>query len=614
MALTKRVRRVEFAILGPLEVMVDGRPADIGGIRQRALLAVLLIRANEVVPTDRIIEEVWGDDPPPTAAKMVQIFVSRLRMSLGEGAANNTYLITRPPGYLLAVPEAGLDLARFRTLVGEARSIMAQDPGTAAATLRAALSLWRGAPLSDLALEPFAQLAIPRLEELRLAAVEDRIDADLAIGRGGDLVAELRDLIAEYPLRERFQVQLMRALYRAGRQAEALDVYTRARAGLARELGIEPGPELQRVQGAILRQESWLDPPVNRQAAGPARPEGNDGVPTESVIVRPAATSVEVRRRRSVLVAAALVGVAGLSLAFALSRPSPPTETSTIRPTANSVAIVDPSTDALVADVSVGAAPGPIAAADGSIWIGNVEDHTLTRIDVPSLKVVKTFGLSSAPTALSATKGIVWIGNGFAGTLSRVLIAYDQLSAPFFPGPKVSGVLAVSGTPDDLWVGLADQTLIRLDPSSLQPRTTLQLPVRVRALTVTADAAWILEFRDNAIARIDLASGAPTASITPVGTAVAISSGFGSIWVATADRNELLRIDPESGHVDATVPLSFAPTGMVADAGAVWIAGGPDGSLARVDPHGQALTTSVTMGHPIGGIAVANGDVWLTID
>jgi DNA-binding SARP family transcriptional activator/streptogramin lyase len=600
------VERIEFGMLGPLEVRVAGRLANIGGVRQRALLAVLLLHANELVPTERLIEEVWGDDPPPTAQKMVQVFVSRLRTAFETDGERHRILVTRPAGYLLAASPDQLDLARFDALVVEARSMLGRDPRGARDRLRSALSLWRGAPLSDLALEPFAQLAIPRLEELRLAALEDRVEADLAIGGGGDLVGELRDLVAANPLRERFQSQLMLALYRAGRQAEALDVYTRARAALGQDLGIEPGPELQRLQGAILRQESWLDAPGVETANALPMPLGDAG------IRKPARGW---RQTRRLAFGGALILVVGASVGFVLANtPKPPAISAGIRPTANSVVVVDPTTESLVKDLPVGAAPGPIVAADGSVWVGNGDDHTLTRIDVQSGTTLKTFGLSSAPTSLCTTKGTVWIGNGFVGTLSRVRAAYDQLSSPFFPGPSISGLLAVAGTPDDLWAGLADQTLLRLDPASLRPRASLQLSVRVRAMAVIADAVWILEFRDNAVTRIDLAKGAPTASVKPAGATVAIASGEGLIWVATSDKNQVLRLDPESGSVLVSLPLSFSPTAMVADAGTVWVVGGPNGTLARIDPSGQTMVTSVDIGRPIGDIAVANGQVWLTID
>src|SRR5215211_2255063 len=220
---------MEFRLLGPLEVLERDRVLMVGGGKQRALLAVLLLHANQVVSTDRLLDDLWGSSPPATAAKSIQLYVSRLRKELGEGR-----LVTRPPGYVLRLERSELDVARFEQLVGEAR---VADPERAARKLREALDLWRGPPLADLAYEPFAQPEISRLEELRLDALELRIEADLAAGRHTQLVGELEALVAEHPLRERLWRQLMLALYRSSRQAEALEAYRGARRVLSEELG-----------------------------------------------------------------------------------------------------------------------------------------------------------------------------------------------------------------------------------------------------------------------------------------------------------------------------------------------------------------------------------------
>ncbi|MFL5857883.1 MAG: BTAD domain-containing putative transcriptional regulator, partial [Solirubrobacteraceae bacterium] len=236
---------MEFRLLGPFEVVEHDRLLELGGRKQRSLLAVLLLHANEVVSTDRLIDELWAQTPPRTAAKSIQLYVWRLRKELGEGR-----IATRAPGYMLRVEPSELDLARFEQLLVEARRT---DPKSAAEKVHRALALWRGPPLGDFAYEPFARGQIARLEELRWAALEQRIDADLASGRHAELVGELEALVAEHPLRERLRCQLMLALYRSGRQAEALDAYRCARRDLSEQLGLEPGGELKRLELAILR-------------------------------------------------------------------------------------------------------------------------------------------------------------------------------------------------------------------------------------------------------------------------------------------------------------------------------------------------------------------------
>jgi DNA-binding SARP family transcriptional activator len=247
---------MEFRILGPLEVLSDGHAVDLGGAKQRTLLAVLLLEANSVVSPDRLIHALWEDEPPHTAPKALQVHVSGLRKALGRER-----LQTKARGYVLEVEPGELDLDRFREL---------QESGRPAE----ALALWRGPPLCDFAQSRFARTEIARLEDLRLACLEARIDDDLGAGRGAELTGELEALVAEHPLRERLRGQLMVALYRSGRQAEALDAYQAARESLVDELGIEPGRELRDLHQRILNQDPALDL-RDASAGAAARPAGD---------------------------------------------------------------------------------------------------------------------------------------------------------------------------------------------------------------------------------------------------------------------------------------------------------------------------------------------------
>ena len=262
---------MDFRILGPLEVREGEREVTLGRGKQRALLALLILHRDQAISTDRIADELWGERPPPTAAKIVQNHVLQLRRALEDGGSAGADLVTRGHGYMLRVGPGKLDLDTFEQLVeaGE-RALGSGQAAAAAETLREALTLWRGPPLADFAYEPFAQAAIERLEELRLAALERRIEADLALGRHADVVGELKELVSAHPLREGFRAQLMLALYRSGRQAEALEVYRDARRSLVEELGIDPSPALQELEQAILRQE--LPPAPERPPRGPGRP------------------------------------------------------------------------------------------------------------------------------------------------------------------------------------------------------------------------------------------------------------------------------------------------------------------------------------------------------
>src|SRR5262245_9450183 len=260
---------MQFRILGPLEV-ADGQGAiSFDAPKQRTLLAVLLLHANEVVSTERLIDELWGEDPPATATKVVQTYVSQLRKALGSDA-----IVTRLPGYMLQVEEGTLDAERFHRLTDEAREFVTQGKTAKAEALyREGLSLWRGPPLADVVFESFARNEVEGLDEVRLMALMDRIDCDLALGRHHELVSELEGLVGEYPLRERLRGQLMLALYRSGRQAEALTVFQDGRRLLDDQLGLEPSESLKRLQRAILAHDDELEHVRRSAVDAPARGE-----------------------------------------------------------------------------------------------------------------------------------------------------------------------------------------------------------------------------------------------------------------------------------------------------------------------------------------------------
>ena len=270
--------RLEFRILGPLEVRLNAAPVRVGGPKQRALLAVLLCHANRVVSRDQLIDELLGDHPAGSAEPVLHVQISRLRKALADGDPEPR-LLARPPGYLLRVEDGELDLQAFEQRVTDGRQALEQgDPGRAAVLLREAESLWHGRPLADLEFEPFARFEVQRLEGCRLAAVEDRIEAELALGRHGALCPELERLVAEHPLRERLRGQLMLALYRSGRQAEALETYRAGRSLLAEELAVEPGPQLKQLQLAILGHDTALQLPPLSALHGPV---GTPAAPAE---------------------------------------------------------------------------------------------------------------------------------------------------------------------------------------------------------------------------------------------------------------------------------------------------------------------------------------------
>jgi DNA-binding SARP family transcriptional activator len=289
---------LEFHVLGPVEVVADGGPVPLPAAKPRALLAILLLDRNRVVSVGRLIDDLWGEEPPETATKALQGYVSQLRKALGADR-----LLTKSPGYSLLVEEGELDLDRFERLAREGRELLAAgDSKAAAKRLAEALELWRGTPFAEFS-EPFARDAGARLEDARLAALEERIEADLALGRHARLIPELEELVAREPLRERPRAQLMLALYRSGRQADALELYRRTRETLSDELGIEPSLELQELERRMLQHDPTLE-----RARTPAR-EADDG----------AAVSFVRRPQLLVLAALALAAAAAVIAAVALT-------------------------------------------------------------------------------------------------------------------------------------------------------------------------------------------------------------------------------------------------------------------------------------------------------
>ena len=284
---------MEFRILGSLEVLDEGREVALGGSKQRALLAVLLLHANETLSTDRLIDELWGETPPATAAKTVQVHVSRLRKAL---RAETTWSSPASTATSCRSIASGSTLtASSASSTTDAPSWRRAAPTQAAAALEQALALWRGTPLADLAYEPFAQGEIGRLGDLHAAAVEQQIEAKLALGRHAEVVGQLENLIAEHPYRERLRGQLMLALYRCERQADALQAYQDARVTLVEELGIEPGERLRGLEAAILAQDPALALPSRsrrrRRRSHPRRPR-----PSRCPRARPPAREHRVRR------------------------------------------------------------------------------------------------------------------------------------------------------------------------------------------------------------------------------------------------------------------------------------------------------------------------------
>ncbi|HVF79032.1 MAG TPA: AfsR/SARP family transcriptional regulator, partial [Solirubrobacteraceae bacterium] len=380
-----------------------------GGVKQKALLAVLLLHHGEVVSSDRLIEEIWGEQPPADAQTALQAHVSRLRKLLEpEHSGTPALLVTRPPGYVLAIDPDQLDLRRFETLAAAGRRHLDEgDPVQAAASVREALELWRGRPLAELENEPFAAAAIRELDEAWLAALETRIEADLALGRPAELTPELATLVRRHPLRERLRAQLMLALYRCGRQADALATFDDGRRLLGEELGLEPGTRLRGLQGEILRQDPGLDLP-----AAPSRPRvgesSRDRSPDARVDTPPRAPPSRGPRWPLALGAAVFVAAASLLAILSAGDDGPPGGAR-----AGALIRIDPRSGEVAREVSVGKTPAAVAVGEGAVWVLDADAHTISSVQSSS-SAVTTFGTGATPTDLAAGAGGLWVLGGAA--------------------------------------------------------------------------------------------------------------------------------------------------------------------------------------------------------
>lgn len=590
------------------------------------MLALLLLHANEVVSTDRLINDLWGDSPPESAANMLQGYVSHLRKTLEPGSHRGEHevLVSLPPGYVLQIRPDQVDAERFERLTGEGRQLLNDgDADAAADRLRAALALWQGGALDDLAYEEFARADIDRLDELRLQTLEDRIDADLALGRHDRLVGELRELVDRHPLRERLHAQLMAALYRCGRQAEALEVYRDARRALRDELGIEPGPALRELERAILRQDPAL------------------GVPAPP----PVPIAARIRRRWPLLVGAGVLIAGALAAVLAFGH-SGSAKAVVVKP--HSVVVIDPRKNALVRDIPVGGYPGPLAADDQFVYVCNIGDATFSRILPDQLKVYDTGSLSRAIDLAVVNKHLWAADGGVAGHTPAppgTVMDYDLLSAesrtvrlgPSTEGDEEQTTIAADREGAEVWAGNKDsETVTQLEPST---QTKIH-GVAPGGLAVVPGAGvretvWASDPTRNRVVRIDTArrrivsqipiAGFPSRLAADARAVWVIARGSGgSEWAPTRGTKPVLwRIDPAVNEPVARLRLPLTPIRVALGAGSVWVTAervlSSDGStvdaaVLRIDPATNRIVGRIALHtSAVDGIVVSHGLVWAAV-
>ena len=574
---------MEFAILGPVEVRSEGASLVLGGRKARALLALLLLNANEVVSRDRLVDGLWGETPPATASRTLDSHVSRLRTVLGTDRIER-----RPPGYRLRVEPDELDLTRFeRLLEGGSATLAADNASAAVAAFDEALALWRGSALADLHDEPFATTEARRLEERRLLCREERIDALLALGGGPDLVPELEQVVGAHPFRERPLGQLMLALYRSGRQADALAAYQAGRARLAAELGLDPSLPLRQLERQILEH----DPALGSARAAPPRA----GVG---------------RRRRTAFVAAAVVvaAVAG-SVVVGIELGGVGTRAATAGQSASTLVELGGGGGSSHAAV-LPEAPAAAAVGAGSVWLAEPNAGAVVRIDERSRRAVERIPVGAGPGAIAFGGGALWVASVPGGTVLRIDPGTDAITKRIGLGSASVGALAFGL--GRLWIAdTVDDALLELDPGTDAITGTFQLDVEPTALAVGDGGIWIADYNAGSLTDLDPRTGA-TLSTTPVGNGpVQVAIGRHAVWVVNSLDSTASRVDPATGAVTATTSVASDPVAVAATTGAVWVASQFADAVTRLDPSSPSRVRTIHVGGQPTALVAAGGHVWV---
>ncbi|MDT4969954.1 MAG: hypothetical protein QOG22_97 [Pseudonocardiales bacterium] len=594
--------RIQFCLLGPLQVSRDGTPASLGGAQQRAVLAFLLSERERAISVDEIADALWGERPPPGYAATIQTYVFHLREVLEPHRAKGeppAVLVTAPGGYRLKVDPGAVDAAEFESLIESGESFVDRGmPAEGAADLHRALSLWRGPVLADLAGYDFVARLGTRLDELRLGATESRIEAELALGRHGSMIAELNSLADSHPLREHLQAQRILALYRAGRQADALAAFRCVRGRLMGELAVEPGPELTDLHQSMLNRDARL------LLDHPARPGAPEAKQPNDRAVPPPVHRVSTRLAAMSVVGAVVVAAAAV-YAVRHTRPS-----SLRSLPANSVVRI--ASDGSFHDaVTVGVSPDGVALAQGAAWVANTGAGTVSKIDLKRHIVVRETSVGAAPQALAVSGSDLWVVNSGAASVSQLSLKTSQVTDTVRVG-NLPGAIAVGA--NGIWVvNTNDDTVVRIDPITAKPDPPIAVGFRPEGIAVDANTVWVSNSGDGTVSPIDAQSRVAGSSI-PVGAGPAgIVVSHGSVWVANSWSQTVSRIDATSRQVVTTVRVGDGPHSVTAVRNRLWVSNEFDGTVTMIDPGGAGHAVKrIATGSSVRGVASDGRSAYVT--
>jgi YVTN family beta-propeller protein len=623
-----------FGVLGPLQVTRSGERLRLGGHQQRAVLAVLLAESGGVVSVGRLADALWGEQTPSGFITTVQTYVFHLREVLEPDRKHGTpgqVLVTEPGGYSLDTSGSAVDAAIFERSLSTARHAMGLGAySEVSAELKQALGLWRGDVLADVADLGFVAPLAARLEQMRQGARALRIEAELALGLHADALPEIDGLAAEHPLWEQLQAQRITALYRSGRQSDALEAYRELRNRLGEELGIEPSSPLQQLHQAVLTQAAALDwqGPKVVEPAQPASPKEPDR-PESSPLPAPQTTTptlTPIRQTdgpgpfslgdRWVRVATAVIAVLlAISLAIVIAlpwiRPSP------VSFPGNSVGSINQD-GSLGPSVRVGQSPDGLTYAAGSLWAANRSENTVSRIDPNTHTVQTTIPVGNRPVALTSTDLDVWVANFDDGTVSRVNIRTNRVVGE--PARVGAGPIAIASGRSGVWVvSYAAGTIQRIDPTTGQADTAIPVGHGPDGIVMDDTSIWVTDALDGTVVEFYPVPGSgKSAWVLKPGTSVQVAGGPQGIaltptyvWVASRLSQTVTRINRATLQT-----ISFAvgdgPHSVVVTGGAVWVSNEYDGTLTSIDQLSNEVHRLPSIGASPRDLAVdSEGRIWV---
>ena len=571
---------MRFEVLGPLSVSEDGEAVSLGGRKQRTLLAVLLLHRNEVVARDHLVDALWGQRPPRSAAESLDTYVYRLRKLLGHDR-----LEREAGGYLLHIEPGELDADEFERLVASASAATENaDYEAALGELTVALALSRGPAWGDLldggALEPDAQ----RLDELKLSVLESRFEAELVLGHGAELVPELEQLVAEHPLRERLVASLMLALYRAGRQTDALDAFQTARRRLVDELGLDPGPELHELQRRILDHDSTLG--ATRRL-----------------------TPLAGTRRARLLVLAALWALAALTAGVLVLSAGAAGRPPGLPAGVSGIVAVEAGSDSLASATPLTGAPGSVAAGGGSVWVADPVADRVYQVDPGSGSVVDRIPVGAEPGGIVSGDGAVWVVSTVGSTVTRIDPSADTAVATIdLPGANSGAVAYGAG---GLWVAdSSERELFEIDAATDSLKRTLSLDLQPSAIATGGGAVWVAGYGNSTVEKLDPDSGKVVGRVHVGDGPAALAFASGSLWVANSLDSTISRVDPSTLAVRAVITVGSGPAALAVGPGAVWVANQYSGTVSRIDPDRDRVLSTVAVGGAPTSLTFNHGRLW----